>query len=285
MRQLTFSAVLLLATTGGVSGQSAWLPPSGRISVTGLFLYQNSHRFYAGADLVPLRDRLQRTFAASVEYGLTDRLALDFSTGLGYNTLGRVAVLEKDTGLLDTNIGLRWRLIDERRHAFAPTFSIRAGGTIKGAYAVGRKSSIGDGASGAEVSVMLAKAFQDGRTGVFADSGLRKRDSGVPDDYFGSAGVYRTLWNISWSAGLRHTQALGGQTVGQPGYRAQWLKEVSQMAELGAGITDRQGRFYQLFLARQVRGRNTPDKLVVGMAVTFAGRPSNLFRVFRGGTP
>ncbi len=282
MRTLTLSTVLAVVTISGALGQSAWLPPSGRISVTGIYLYQNSHRIYAGAKLMPLPDRLQRTFAAAVEYGLTDNLALDFSTGYGYNTLGPSASQGKDTGMLDTNIGLRWRLLDERRHLYLPTFSIRAGGTIKGTYTANRKYSVGDGASGAEFSLMLAKAFSDGRTGVLADSGLRKRDNGVSDDYCGSAGMYRTLWKFSLSAGIRHTQALGGQTVGQPGLRFQWLREVSQMAEFGAGVSDRQGRFYQAFVARQVRGRNSPDKLVVGLAVTFSGRPSKLFH---GGTP
>lgn len=282
MRSLTRSTILAAVTVSGAFAQSAWLPPAGRISVTGVYLYQNSHRIYAGAKLVPLRNRLQRTFAIGAEYGLTDNVALDISTGYGYNTLGPPGLQGKDSGLTDTNIGLRWRLLDERRHTYLPTFSIRAGGTIKGTYTANQRFSVGDGASGAEMSLMLAKAFSDGRTGVLADIGLRKRDSGVSDDYFGSAGVYRTVWKVSLSAGLRHTQALGGQTVGQPGLRFQWLREVSQMAEFGAGVSDRQGRFYQAFLARQVRGRNSPDKLVVGLAVTFSGRPSKLFR---SGTP
>ena len=128
MKTLTLSTVPAAVTISGALGQSAWLPPASRISVTGMFLYQNSHRISAGAKLMPLRDRPQRTFAIGAEYGLTDSVALDISTGYGYNTLGPSGLQGKDSGLIDTNMGLRWRLVDERRHTYLPTFSIRAGG-------------------------------------------------------------------------------------------------------------------------------------------------------------
>jgi hypothetical protein len=113
--------------------------------------------------------------------------------------------------------------------------------------------------------------------GLLADAGLRKRNGVVPDDFFGSAVFYRTFLRMNWSAGIRHTQALSGPSIGDRGWTLTNIREVSQMAELGIGRGDSRGFYYQVFVARQTLGRNSPDKLVLGASFTFSVRPAKLF--------
>lgn len=273
-----FAAAAAVHVLLGVSAaaQSAWLPAPGRLSFTSFYTYQNSHRMFRGARLVPYRDRYQRTGGVYAEYGITSRLAVDVSLGAGQASFGLTPDRTAGGGLTDTNVGVRLKLLSEQNYRFLPTIAIRAGGTVAGNYTPGLSHSIGDGASGAEFSILLGKALADGRMGLLADAGLRKRNGVVPDDWFGSAAIYRSFLGFTWSAGLRHTHALTGPSIGDRGWTRQNIREISQMAEIGVGRGGGQGRYYQLFAARQTLGRNSPDKLVVGVAFTFSFRPAKL---------
>ena len=109
--------------------------------------------------------------------------------------------------------------------------------------------------------------------GVYGDFGYRTRANDVPDDLFGSAGVYVTWRSITLSGGYRHVQGLSGGDIGDPGFGTTFgfpqTKEIQQSVEASLGFTDPGGRHYALFGAKSVAGRNTGDKCVIGLAASF----------------
>jgi hypothetical protein len=274
MKRATLLPVLFtLASAACGWGQSAWLPLRGQFIATPGFSYSTFDEFWVGRDRKnPLEandESLdQYTGFVALEYGMNDRLAADLTIGYtatseAKKTFGRGS----DEGLADTSFGLRYRLADEEE--IWPTIALRAGGIIAGTYDANKPFSAGDGANGFETSLLLGKRFGNTGFGAYGDIGYRLRESPVPNDAFGSVGLFKQFPNvfadldaITLSFGYRHIQSLSGQDIGDPGFTFPQLKEINQLIEGAVGYTDPGGRQYQFSVAKSVAGRNTGDKLV-----------------------
>jgi hypothetical protein len=252
--------------------QSAWLPPKGSVLVTLGYSNQSFQNIWRGAKpdrlSAPVR---QQTMTVSVETGLSRTLAADATVGYTTNRSNAFGGPRSDGGRSDSSFGLRWKVLDEQRSdgRLTPTVSLRAGGIIEGSYRPGVPFSAGDGASGAEFSVLLGKAIGRTRFGAFGESGYRVRNQAVPADFYGSCGMYRVIGRATLTGVYRLTNGVSGPNIGDPGYTYPWVKERSRSAEAGIGWTDRRGRSVQFFTAWTLGGRNTGDLFVVGTSGSF----------------
>ncbi|MDX1984954.1 MAG: hypothetical protein SFV51_32075 [Bryobacteraceae bacterium] len=264
--------LLALPLAACAFAQSAWLPPPRKVVLTPAFVYQGFDRFWMGGNRATLSDPVrQRSLTLGVEYGISRKLAADFTAGYTGTRTTAFGGNGTDTGMTDTLAGIRYRLVDEAAAGsrWLPTIAARIGVIAGGSYRPNYPFSAGDGASGGEISLLLGKAFSDAGLGAYGDIGFRKRARRVPDDLFGSAGIYKTVKKVSLSAGYRQASGLSGMDIGDSGFTFPRLKEIVKSLELGLGFTGK-GVYYQLFSAHALGGRNTGAKLVVGVSASFS---------------
>lgn len=289
MKRLAAVAFPLIFSAAGF-GQSVWTPAPGQFSVTAAYAHQQFPEFWVGKTKVKAAATVpQDSVGVSMEYGISRELSADVS--LGYSRVSTTAFggSNTDSGASDTQIGVRYRVLDERfsDRRYLPSLAIRVGGIIKGSYTAAAPFSAGDGGSGIETSVLMGKAFGQSGVGTYGDIGFRHRNNRVPQDVFGSVGVYKAIRKASLNFGYRHINGLSGMNIGDPGFTFPRLKEITQTVEFGGGFSDRGGRYYQVFAAKSVAGRNSGNKTVIGVAMTFSfntkakrdaqpdGRPGN----------
>ena len=282
LKTLLPSGLALFAGGAACFGQSAWLPGHHQFKATPGFSFSTFDEFWAGDKKVsnpPNGDSLdQYTGYVFLEYGILHNLAADATVGYTATSTDAFGGNASDEGLMDTSLGLRYRLVDEYNsaYAWAPTVTLRAGAVIPGTYDENAPFSAGDGAYAFEGSLLLGKAIGDSGFGLYGDIGYRVRENPVPDDVFGTAGVYQQIGPVTLAVGYRHIQAVSGIDIGgsdfnpalgaSHGFPA--VKEINQLVEGGISFTDKGGRNYQFSVAKSVDGRNTGDKWVFGFNVT-----------------
>ncbi|HTD87536.1 MAG TPA: hypothetical protein VK850_13235 [Candidatus Binatia bacterium] len=262
---------------------SVWTPEQGKIVITPSYVYQTFDEFWAGKDKVKLDGELWQHIAAfSIDYGITEDLTVDATIGWVWSETdssapGAGRQHANDNGLMDTTFGIRDRFIDENdfNRWWIPSLALRVGGIIEGTYDKNFPFSAGDGASGGEVSLLGGKRLCS-YSGFYGDVGYRYRDGRVPDDWFGSAGVYFSWKFLSATVGYRFTHGLSGNDIGDPKFVQRitsgrdafpLVREISQNFETSIGFTDPGGRFYQAFYAHTFDGRNTGERDIFGGAI------------------
>ena len=285
---VSLSGLALLAAGTAHAQLSAYTPARNQITVTPSYAYQSYDEFWAGNKKVKLPDDVvQHTGYLSLEYGILDDLALDLTMGYTGTDTDAFGPGNNDDGLTDTVFGLRYRVLDEQKAGcpLIPTLTLRIGGIIEGTYDANFPFSAGDGACGAEGSLLVGKQICTG-FGLYGGIGYRTRNQKVPDDFFASAGFYASYRGFSGTFGYRHVQGLSGGNIGDStgknvfnpaggpnAYGFPEVKEINQLIEASLGYTDRGGRYYSVFGAKNVDGKNTGDKWLLGASITI---PINL---------
>ncbi len=268
--------------TGCLFTQSAWLPDARYLEITPRYVYQTFDAYWAGRDArFSLPGSVdQHSALIATEYGICDYAAADVTFGYTWISTqdfdGRPGT--RDDGMADTRIGLRLRLLDEDRASthLVPTLTLRVGAIVAGTYAPFESFAAGEGAHGGEFSLMFGKTLPLIGTGLFGEAGYRVRGSAsdrgmsanVPNDIFGNVGVFQPIGPCVLTFGYRHIQALTGDNIGDPGYTFPALKQVNQMLEAGVGYRDSRDRYYQIFGAWNIGGRNTGDNRLVAASVS-----------------
>jgi hypothetical protein len=271
---LGLMAGLVIAGSAGAQ-HSVWLPESQKVVVTPSYVYQSFDKFWAGEEKVKLDgDLWQHSAFLSFDYGVTEDTAIDATVGWAWSetdaaALGAGSRNLNDDGLTDTTFGVRQRFIDETdfNQWWLPSLALRVGGIIEGTYDENFPFSVGDGASGAEVSLLGGKTICPG-FGMYGDVGYRWRDGNVPDDLFGSTGFFVSWKGLSFTGGYRFMEGLSGDDIGDAGFTFPTVKEVSHNLEASVGYTDPGGRFYQVFYAHTITGRNTGERDILGGAIS-----------------
>jgi hypothetical protein len=262
----SFAAGLMMVCNAGAQSYSVWLPEPKELVVTPGYVFQTFDEFWRGRDKVELRDRAtQHKALLGLEYGLSEKLAVDLAGGYLWRRIeGR-----SDEGVSDTTFGARYRWIDEETIIlpFVPSVGVRVGGIIEGTYNENIPLGDGDGASGAEASLLLGKAVGE-NFGWFGDIGYRYRNHDVPDEIFGAAGAFGSYKFLTAHLGYRHVQSLSGGNIGE--VAAPEAREINQTLEAGIGFTDPGKRYYEVFYGHALSGRNMGVKDIFGVAVSFA---------------
>lgn len=274
VRQIVARGLALWAFTASSSAwaQSASLPPPAQLLATPVVTYQAFDEIWAGPSRMALPDSLtQRSYALVLELGVSERVALDATIGYSATNSAAFGGPQSDRGWTDSSVGLRWQLLNGRevgRPTGVPTLTARVGAIIAGTYRASLPFSAGDGGSGVEASLLVDERALGG-LGLRGEYGYRWRNHGIPQDLFGSGGLYRTFGPATVSGSYRATLGRSGPDIGDPGFEFSRLREVNHLLDVGLGLSHH-GRAYQFFVAKSLRGQNTGDKLVVGAAVTFS---------------
>ena len=269
--------VVLLVTLGisapALAG-SPWVPGEGNLSVSTFTTYQDFDSLYARTNRVrfPAKRMRQINSAVRFEYGITERIAADLT--LGYAGT-KSKVFGTVDGLDDTQLGVTFQLIDEFAYeqVWLPSAAIRVGGIIEGSYdALAFPAAPGDGASGWEVELSVGKTLPYG-LGFSMTGGYRDRDEGVPADWHARVETFLTLLDrVTLSAAYDDRRSLSGFSLGDPDFdptrQAPRLDEDVANVDVGLGYTDGAGRYWGVYYAWTVWGRNTGIKEIAGVQLS-----------------
>ena len=161
---------------------------------------------------------------------MSDDLAVDLRVGYSETDFDPEP---EENGITDTSIGLTWRLVDEFfTEQNLPSIAFRAGAIIEGNYDTGRIGDIGDGASGAELEMLIGKAVSESFA-VNAGIGYRYRSSATPNEAFWTFNAgYSFTERFSASVGYEYTDSRGNLDIGGAGFSFDRFDEVEEDFEL-----------------------------------------------------
>ena len=243
MNRATVMALAVIVTTAiGSSafadGVSPWLPAPGAGFVNFSYVSQNANQFYVQDNLrgTPPQNAVpdgkgpnlgQHTVWLTGMYGWSDSIAIDFRVGAARSYFGATTPMgdpipptggrDNYSGVADSNIGVTWRVVDELVKPSLPSIALRAGAIIEGSYTPGYINSIGDGASGLEISALAGKYLADWLA-VSGEIGYRDRDEDVPADLFVNVSGGVLFENIGLSVNYKLVDAQSGLQIGGPGF-------------------------------------------------------------------
>ena len=278
-RHLLLSTLVALPMVAFAEGDSPWLPIPGQFSLGLNHTEQSGDNAYIGNKLLPLTaitggaaSKYKRaTTTLRLDYGLSD--ALSFDATIGFAKV-KVGAADNDSGMTDSTLGLRWRVLDEYEDPALPTLTLRGAAILKGNYDGARLASVGKDANGFEVAIVLGKQI----TPTFALSGevgVQNRSDNVPNAIFYElAARYRFAPQWSASLGYSNRKFGGNLDIGGAGFspaRFQEVREERGVVKAGVGYAFASNQGVALNLAKTTSGRNTvKDDRAIGLSYTFA---------------
>ena len=281
-RLLSAVFVVLIAvwtTTNAFAQATAWLnePGSGYASIS--VVNQVADEYYRGKvkRSTPLGEDLsQGTIWLTANYAFTDSWAVDARMGWARSqfVVGPMipTPMEKFSGLVDTNIGLTWRVNDELASDL-PSIALRAGAIIAGNYDTGYINSLGDGGDGYEFSIIVCE-FVSNRVGLSVEFGYRARQENIPDETFTNlTGVWLFGDKLSLGLDYQRVDARSGLDIGGAGFDPTRFPEVEEDSEIVAGrlyYSASDALSFSVFHANVVSGRNAPASAVYGATVSYS---------------
>lgn len=257
---------------------SAWLAEPGTGFVNVSYVYQTADEFYRAEQKRPTpaggEDLSQGTVWVNLDYAMTDSLAVDVQVGWAQSDFVVLfpgpAPEDGYSGLVDTTVGLTWRVVDEAI-SDAPSVAFRIGGIIAGDYDTGYINSLGDGGNGYEASVIVGKFLGD-RFGLSGELGYRDRDNEIPSAIFANVSA---LWllNERFTLGLdyQYVDSESALDIGAPGFSPARFPELEEdVQSAGVRLFWNLGNVgLNLFHARVVDGRNTAANGITGATVSY----------------
>ena len=262
MRRLIALLIIICFTATVQAAGSAWLPipKSGSLSVS--HVYQDAEKFYRGKDKrrLPFGGIEQNTTWVEINYGLSDSVALDVQTG--HSEVETDNGMESD-GLIDTTVGLTWRVVDEDiSESFTPSVAVRVASIIAGDYDTGMPQAIGDGGDGFEASLIAGKIICN--TFAFSgEIGRRERNDNVPGEtYLNVNGYFFASPKLTLHTQYHKTMSDGDLDIGGPGFNPTRFPETDEDIDrisVGASfsLTDKLNLGLNWFST--LDGRNTAD--------------------------
>ncbi len=267
---LSTVAAALAFPTFSHAQNSVWLPAPGSGSVGLSYLSQDADRFYIGGNLMslPFGAIKIKTTTLAAQYAIADGVVVDAKLPFARRTSG----LGSDSGTGDARVGLTWRFVDEYERSGAPTVAVRAGAIIAGNYQTFRPDSIGDGASGYEVSLLVGR-YLTPSFGIRGEVGIRDRNRGVPNQTFVSVGAdLRITPSLAGSVGFSTIRNSGNLDIGGPGFTPLRFQQVAEKrnvinAGLSYSVTERTSLNGNI--GKVISGRNTSKNDLYGLGVAF----------------
>lgn len=260
--------------------ESPWLPApqSGNVSLS--YIYTTADEFRAGENKTSLPEDLEQHNALlNLEYGITDRLAIDFSFGYARTEFVEDAVLSPSAsfdGIIDPKLGVRYKLWDELEDG-GITFTVHSAAIFGGGYNSGALNSIGEDAFGLEFSGIAGKVWENG-LGVSTELGFRYREGDIPDEFFANANAFYSLASllnlpITLNVNYQMVDALSGIDIGSPGFNPGRFRETEEDYHIISG-----GLSYNFANSLSVNanygekvfgGRNTAASRIVSVGMSY----------------
>ena len=257
---------------------SAWLvvPQTGYLSLS--YVTQTADDYYrqtcpaprrAGSDRCALpADLIQNTVWLSGAYGISHSMALDARFGRATSELGSGG----ESGLVDANVGLTWRLVDETTSDY-PSVAVRAGLIVAGEYDTGQITAIGDGGDGFELSAIVGK-FVSGRLSLSAEVGFRDRGDGIPANLFTNlSGALFASNSVVLGLDYRRVDTGDGYDIGGPGFtpdKFPMAREESELVTASAFVNLSDRLSGSVVYGKVVNGRNTANSDVLGVTLSYS---------------
>ncbi len=279
---LTFSVFVFCVSPRPVfADASAWLPEPGTGHLSLSYVSQSAEQFYRGEEKRPLpgggdEDLSQGTVWLSGTYGFNDSLSLDVQTGWAKSQFmtgpGIPTPSESFSGMVDTNVGLTWRILDEVI-SDSPSIALRAAVILAGDYETGFINSLGDGGDGYEASLVVGKFLGD-QFGLSAEFGLRRRNDNIPGERFANlSGIW--FLNDFLTVGLeyRMVNSTSGLQIGGPGFAPDRFPEIEEDTQtLGARLyySVDENFSLSLFGGAVIDGRNAAASNILGVSASYS---------------
>jgi Protein of unknown function (DUF1302) len=276
---LALAALVFSPQAARAEGGSPWLPIPGQVSLGVFDVEQSGSDAYIGNKKLPISGitggaatKYKRgTFGLRVDYGISDSLAFDATLA---QTSVKVGGADSSSGLGDTTLGLRWRVVDEYETPSRPTVTLRAGAIIKGNYDGAKLAAIGKAANGIDVSAIIGKEVGKGIS-LWGELGFQKRDASVPTATYFEIG---SRWRFApkWNASLAYSdKKFGGSLdIGGAGFtpaRFQQVREERSVIKLGLGYAIGSNQTLAVNFAKLVGGRNTvQDDNILGLGYSYS---------------
>ena len=279
LHKLLLPILAALPLAAIAESNSPWLPIPGRVSLSLNHTQQSGDNAYIGSTQLPLSaitgggasTYKRATTTLRVDYGLSDALSLDATIG---SAKVKVGAADNDSGMTDSTLGLRWRVLDEYEDPAVPTLTLRGAAILKGNYDGARLAAVGKDANGFELAIVLGK--QVGSVlALWAELGVQNRSDNVPNARFYELGA-RLRFAPGWGANVGYgNKKFGGSLdIGGPGFspaRFQQVREQRGVVKLGLGYAFASNQGVALNLAKTTSGRNTvKDDRAVGLSYTIA---------------
>jgi hypothetical protein len=274
---LVFGIAIIPAVSQAQS-VSPWLPIPGSGTVSLGYVDQSADSAYIGDQKLPVSgitnggaSKYKRsTFGVNFNYGLSDSLSIDGTVARGNVKVGST---DNSSGLVDTIIGLNWRVLDEYETRKAPTITLRLTAIINGNYDGAKLAALGKDASGIGLSAVIGRQFTSSLR-AWGGIGYENRNNGVPDAFSADVNIgYRVIPKLDLTAGYASKQYDGKLDIGGTGFTPaafQQVKEQRQVAKLGASFAIASNQTIGLGFARVVGGRNTvKDDRIVSVNYSF----------------
>lgn len=279
IQALIATSVLAFPLTALAEGDSPWLPIPGQLLLGVNHTHQSAKDAYIGDTKVSISNitsgaasTFKRTTTSfSLNYGLSDAVSLDATLGYGKVDAGAA---DDDSGMLDSVVGAKWRVLDEFEAPMLPTVTLRAALIINGNYNGARLAGLGNDANGYELAAIMGKQLTS-ELALWGELGFQDRSSDVPSATFVELGArYRVAPQWSTSIGYAAKRYAGSLDIGGTGFTAdrfQQVKEERNVAKLSVGYAIAGNQGVALNLARVVGdGRNTNnDNQIIGVSYTY----------------
>lgn len=275
-----FTLLLLAAPfMASAEGDSPWLPIPGQFALTLSHQQQSGKDAYIGGNKLSIATitggaaTKYSTSATNVrlDYGWSDSLAFDLT--LGYGSV-KAGAADQSHGMLDTLLGVSWRVLDEFEQPALPTVTLRLGAILKGDYDGARLAGLGNDANGFELAAIVGKQITSAWS-VTGELGVQNRDSSVPNATFVEVGT-RYRFAPGWSANIGYSmKRYGGDLdIGGPGFspaRFQQVREERELVKVGLGYALAGNQGVALSLSKLTAGRNTvANDSAINVAYTYA---------------
>jgi hypothetical protein len=255
-----------------------WLPIPGSGTITLGYIDQSADSAYIGDKKLPVSgitggaaSKYKRSsFGLNFNYGLSDSLSIDGTLARGKVKVGAA---DNSSGLLDTVIGLNWRVVDEYETRNAPTVTLRLTGILNGDYDGAKLAALGKDANGFGLNAIVGRQFTS-TLRAWGGIGYENRSKAVPNAVSFDANIgYRVLPALDLTAGYVSKKYDGTLDIGGPGFSPaafQRVKEQRQIAKIGASYSIAGNQSVGLSLAKVLDGRNTvKDDRIVGVNYSY----------------
>jgi len=220
-----------------------------------------------------------------MEYGLTEKWAVDVNVGygtVGVRSFNSALSAESTTGLLDTSLGVRYQIVNEKQAAssWLPTLTFRAGGVLPGSFEKSFPFAPGQRSAAIEPSLLIRKHFGWPGFGAYGDVFYRWMRTTGQDQYGAAVGLFQEIKGWTLDAGYRHLQQIGGYDLqynglGAPLHYSPEVREISDAIEAGFSYaTSRRHWRWGFYTRTTFDGSNTDSAFWVSgyLEVPFGGK-------------